>query len=135
MLLYVGPCSGAVVRRAVFLHDGASYWVEYHGLEYLVHPLLLGQVKLGVTGDVGWVDDVGEFVCSNGVLKVFHECDPRGCVLELLVVLDVGRMDFCQFELRVGSASRVVVSLLSPRDDGCMGFPCQDHPFVELVLP
>ena len=82
MLLYVGPCSGTVVRRAVFLHDGASYWVKDHGLEYLVHPFLLGQVELGIAGDVGRVDDVGEFVRSNGVLKVFRKCDPRGCMLK-----------------------------------------------------
>ena len=66
VLLDLGPCGGNVVCRAVFLHNGASYWIKNHGLEYLVHPFLLGQVELGITGNVGRVDDVGEFVRSNG---------------------------------------------------------------------
>ena len=114
----------AVATSYVVLCSSHNYWIEDHGLEYLVHPFLLGQVELGITGDVGRVDDVGEFVRSNGVLKVFRKRDPRRCVLELLVVLDFGMDRLAPVrELCVGSAGRVVVSLLSPWDDGRVGLP------------
>ena len=58
------------------------------------------------------------------VLKFFQKSDPRRCVLELLVVLDFRTDQLAPVrELCVGGAGRVVVSLLSPWDDGRVGLP------------